>query len=132
MIKNNIKRKDLIYPELCYKIVGTLFNVYNEIGTGHKENYYQKAIAIALQEQKIEFKEQVYCPLKFNGKLVGKYFLDFLIDRKIVLEIKKGNLFLKRNLDQVYEYLKVNNLKLGIIANFTRNGVKFKRIVNIK
>lgn len=70
--------------------------------------------------------------MKYKGAIVGNYFLDFLIENKIVLELKKGDRFSKKDIEQVYAYLKVTGLKLGIIANFTGKGVKFKRIVNIK
>jgi GxxExxY protein len=59
MVKK-LKRKDLIYPELSYTIVGILFEVYNHLGPGHKEKYYQKAVAVALRAAKASFKEQVY------------------------------------------------------------------------
>ena len=129
--KDMIKRNDLIYPELCYKIVGILYDVFNEVGPGHKEVLYQKAISIAFDKNKIHFSEQVYTPLKYQNMQIGKYFLAFLIENKIVLEIKKDSIFRKQNIDQVFSYLRASNLKLGIIANFARNGVKFKRIVNI-
>lgn len=53
-----------------------------------------------------------------------------MIEDKIVLEIKVGNFFLKNNLDQILGYLKISNKKLGILANFTRDGVKFYRVLN--
>ena len=127
-----MNRIDLVYPELSYKVVGILFSVFNEVGYGYQEKYYQRAIAQALQESGIKFKEQVSAPLEFRGKIIGRYFVDFLIDDKIVLEIKRGDRFLKTNIDQVYAYLKRFNLKLGILINFTKSGLKFKRIVNIK
>lgn len=70
--------------------------------------------------------------LKYKGELIGKYRLDFLIDDKIVLEIKKDKLFSKKNIEQTFAYLKSRKLKLGILANFTREGLKFKRIVNLE
>lgn len=80
----------------------------------------------------MKFEEQVSAPLKYRAEKIGQYFLDFLIENKIVLEIKKDNLFRKPNIDQVYAYLKSTGLKLEIIANFTRDGVRFKRIINVK
>lgn len=62
--------------------------------------------------------------------MVGKYFLDFLVEQKIVLEIKKGNHFSKQNITQVKGYLKITNLKLAILANFMPNIVKFFRALN--
>ena len=131
MIKYIIRKKDLLYPDLSYKIVGALFNVYNNIGSGHREKFYQRAIAIELKSIDIPYIEQLYVAIKFKDKIVGKYYLDFLIDNKIVLEIKKGEVFLRKNIEQIFSYLKAKRLKLGILANFTKSGLKFKRIVNI-
>jgi len=69
-------------------------------------------------------------PLKFNDKIVGKYYLDFLIEDKIVLELKRGNIVAVNNIDQVKGYLTALNLKLAIIVSFTFNGVKINRILN--
>lgn len=120
---------NLFYPELSYKIVGILFEVDKQIGYGHRENLYQKAISNQLSTNKISFKEQLKSEIKLDNNPIQCYYLDFLIDNKIILEIKAGNRFNRENVSQVYDYLKAKNLKLGILANFTKQGVKFKRIV---
>jgi len=130
MIMPEIKRKDLIYPELSYKIVGCAFDVYNSLGGGHHEKYYQRALAELFKEKSLNVTQQVYYPLAFNGKIIGKNFLDFLIDDKLIVEIKKGNNFSKKHIDQVLGYLKNSKIKLAILINFGLNGVSFKRIVN--
>lgn len=122
----------VIYPKLSYKIIGCVFEVFKRLGFGYRERYYQNAAAEELRRHNILFEEQVHIPLKYKNKIIGRIFLDFLINNKIILELKTGNFFKKANIDQIYSYLKTRNLKLGIIANFTRNGVKFKRILNIK
>jgi GxxExxY protein len=130
----NIKkvRKDLIYPELSYKIVGILFEVWKDIGYSHREKYIQNAIARCLTKNNIPFRQEIKVDLKFQNDKIGIYFLDFLIDNKIILEIKRREYFSKNDIDQLYAYLKATGLKLGIIAHFTKNGVKAKRIVNIR
>lgn len=125
--KNKI---DLILPELSYKIVGISFEVFNQLGPGYLEKYYQKAIAASLKEAGLTFQEQVYAPFIFKGIKIGKCFLDFLVDNKIILELKVGDRFYENNIKQIYSYLKTNNLQLGMLINFTSSGVKFKRIVN--
>lgn len=77
-----------------------------------------------------KYKEQVCYPMIFKGTKVGNYRLDFLIEEKVVLEIKKGNAFSKKYINQILSYLKISGLKLGILANFGSTGVKFKRIIN--
>lgn len=125
-----IKRQDLLFPELSYQVVGILFEVFKQLGSGFQERYYQRAVAVELRNRGLKFLEQVPIPLNYKTKRIGRYFLDFLIEDKIVLEIKKDKYFSKQNIDQVLGYLKATKLKLGIIANFTSDGLKFKRIVN--
>lgn len=125
-------KKDVLYPELSYKIIGILYDIYNELGYGYQEKYYEKATAKAFEQEGLNYKEQLHVPLEFRTQKIGSYFLDFLVEDKIVLELKKGDKFSKKNIDQVYEYLKAKNLKLGIITQFTSTSLKFKRIVNIR
>ncbi len=121
----------VIYKELSYKLVGVLFSVYNDLGYGYQEKYYQKAVEKYLTDEKLKFKSQVPFKITLKGKEIGKYYLDLLIEEKVIVEIKKGNYFSKKNIEQVKAYLKVTGLKLAIIANFTSKGVNFLRIVNI-
>lgn len=122
-----------MHPELSYRIMGILFEVFKELGAGHKEKYYGNAVAEGLKSVGISFAQELYVPILFNGKVVGRYFLDFLIDGKIVLELKKGDAYSsKKHIEQVFAYLKANGLQLGILAQFTSEGVKYRRIVNLR
>lgn len=125
-------QKNIIYADETYEIIGMMYDIYDEIGFGHKEDFYQKAAAEIFNKNKKKFKEQIRLKVKMGGKEIGEYILDFLYEDKIVIELKQGNGFSKRNINQIYSYLKATNLKLGLLVNFTRNGVKFKRIVNLK
>ena len=127
-----IKRKDLIYSELCYRIMGVLFEVWAKLGFGHKEDFYQRAISSEFKEKNLKAKTQLPAKISYKGKIIGIYYFDFLIEDKVVLEIKVRNYFSKKDIEQLYSYLKAKNLKLGLIAHFTRSGVKFKRIVNLR
>ena len=124
-------REDLILPELSFDIVGCAFDVYNEIGPGHLEKIYQKAFAIALKNKNISFMEQFYAPLFYKGQVIGKHFIDFLIEDKIIVEIKKGNYYSKSNIDQVNQYLISCDLQLALLINFGNEKVHTKRVVNI-
>ncbi len=128
-------REDLVYKDECYIIVGILYKVFKELGGDLLEKHYQKALVIALKDEKINFVQQHPVKLYYNSKFIGVYFLDFLIqigDAKIILEIKKNENYGLKNIKQVNDYLKSLNLKLGILANFTKTGVKYKRIVNLE
>lgn len=127
-----LKRQDLLYPELSYKIVGSLYGVYNLLGPGLPEKYYQKALAEELALRGILFNRELRYAIKYRNRIIGSGYLDFLIDQKIILEIKKGPSFSKGHIDQVLAYLRATNLKLAILANFSSQGIMFKRIINIK
>lgn len=121
-----------MYPELSYKIIGILFNVWSNVGSSHKEVFYQRAVAKDLKLAGFSFVEQLPVKINYRGDVIGKYFFDFLIDGRVVLEIKVRDYFSKKDITQLYSYLRAKDLKLGIIAHFSKTGVKFKRVLNIK
>jgi GxxExxY protein len=125
-------KNNLIYADECYKIIGLVFEVFNKLGSNHKEIFYQKALAESFRNNKIEFKEQLRAKVKYHDKEVGIYIFDFLVFNKIVLELKTKNYFSKSDIEQIYRYLKATNLKLGLIIHFSKDGVKYKRVINIK
>jgi len=116
--------------ELSYKIVGILYDVYNELGSGHREYIYERAIATEFGRRGITFAEQVPTNLTYKGEVIGQYRFDFLVENKIVLELKQGDRFSRKNFEQVTGYLQSKNLPLGLLANFTSNGVVTKRVLN--
>ncbi len=120
----------VILPELSYKIVGAAFGVFNELGWGFTEKDYQRALVEELQSSGLEFQREVYIPLEYKAKNIGKYFADFIVDRKILLELKAVQKFGYVHTQQVLTYLRSAGLKLGILLYFTREGVKYRRILN--
>jgi GxxExxY protein len=124
-------RGDLIYKKECYDIIGIIFEVFNAVGYGYKESFYQKAIANSFSEKKIDFKEQVKARVKYKEKEIGFYIFDFLVFNKIVVELKQKNYFSKKDIDQLYSYLKASKLNLGLLVYFTKEGIRYKRIVNL-
>lgn len=119
----------LFYPKLSYEVVGALYEVYNAIGSGYQEKYYQKALAKELKEKRIDFKEQLPVRLYYKGEKLGIYYFDFLIEDKIILEIKNSSKFYPRDIKQVLGYLRAKNIDLGILACFSKNGLIYKRIL---
>ena len=126
----DLENDKVIYKELSYKIVGVLFNVYNELGYGYQEKYYERAVARCFDETCISYERQASFLIKFHGEIIGRYFIDFIVDNKIVLELKRGNYFSQKNIEQIKGYLAATDLKLAILAHFTSNGVKIFRAFN--
>lgn len=120
----------LVYPEESYALVGCAYAVYNSMGYGHHERNYQRAYALELADRKFCFEKELCVEVRHRGVYVGKYFLDFLVDEKIVVELKVGSEFHPNYIKQVLTYLHITNKRLGIIFLFTPEGLKYRRIVN--
>ncbi len=121
---------EVLYKDLSYQIVGILFDVYNDLGYGYKEKYYEQGTEQYFINQSIKYVRQASYQIVASGKVIAMNYIDFVVDNKIVLELKKGNHFSKQNMDQIKQYLQITGLKLAILANFTPNGVKFIRVLN--
>lgn len=120
----------IIYPDLSYKIIGACFEIHRELGGKYQEKYYQRALEIKLKELGIPFRKELCVPLKFSGQDIGKYFIDFLVNNKVVVELKVVPNFSPIDFKQVSAYLKSNGLKLGILLNFKGSVVTYRRILN--
>jgi len=116
--------------ETTYKINGLLFDTYKALGPYMKEKIYQEYFESLLKKEETKFAREIYAPFKINGKTLCQQYLDFLIDEKIIVELKVDNYFRKIHFEQVNNYLKTSGKKLGILALFTKNGVRIKRVFN--
>lgn len=121
---------DLYYKESSYEIVGCLYEMYNKVGFGYQEKHYQKILAEIFNNKNIEYQRELLGRITFNKKIIAQYYLDFLVDDKIILELKVANDFYTQHINQVLMYLKAHNLRLGILVLITKEGIKIKRIVN--
>ena len=123
---------NLIYKELSYKLIGLAYQIDNEIGFGQDEKIYCDAFEKLLIKNNVNYKRELYAPIKVDNELVAKRYFDFLIDDKIILEIKVGDYSYKKTCSQLFKYLKQSNYQLGLIIRFTKNGISSKRIPNIR
>ena len=130
MTKPELKRDDLIYPELSYKLIGTAFKVFNDTGYGMNEKFYQKIFAKELESENLNFDKEKLIKINYQGEEVGRYFLDFIVDNKIVVELKVRPRFGYVHVKQVMDCLKTTGYKLAILIYFTRDGVKYRRVIN--
>ncbi|OGZ66496.1 MAG: hypothetical protein A3C50_00380 [Candidatus Staskawiczbacteria bacterium RIFCSPHIGHO2_02_FULL_43_16] len=108
----------LLYEKESYKIRKAVFNVYKELGCGHKETVYQKAFYIALLKEELKIEKEKRLPVIFDGANVGTYIPDFLIEEAIIVELKSKSFITKEDTLQFWQYLKSTNYKLGFLINF--------------
>lgn len=120
------------YPlsELTEKIISCAFDVFNELGYGLPEKVYQKALAKSLDDKNLSYDREKYSLIKYKTCIVGKFFLDFLVENKVALELKVRNEIYESDVIQLLNYLKSERSKVGLLLAFTREGVKIKRLIN--
>lgn len=119
----------LLYEDLTYKIRRAVFDVYNTLGYGHKENVYQKALAKELKDLKINYEQEKSLPVKYKQEKVGNYRPDFIVDNKVIIEIKAANFTPKDAVKQLTYYLKGTGYKLGLLVNFGMPRLYIKRVI---
>ncbi|MBU1131766.1 GxxExxY protein [Patescibacteria group bacterium] len=120
-----------IYSDLSREIIGICFSVYNELGAYRYEKIYQKAMAIEFERRNIKFESEVPAKIFYKGVNIGKRRFDFVVDSKVVVELKVRGYPKKTDYEQVHEYLKISKLKLGLLIFFSGKNVKIRRIINL-
>lgn len=121
----------ILYPELSYAIQGAIFFVANTYGKGLKEIVYQKALAEAFTNAKLSFEEQKRINIYSltSGKVLGTYVPDFIVDNKIVLELKASTFTTRENMLQQQSYLKASIYEVGYLINFCTPRLFMKRSI---
>ncbi|MFH1191656.1 MAG: GxxExxY protein [Candidatus Omnitrophota bacterium] len=119
----------VLYKDLSYKLVGCFYEAYNELGPGHKEQIYHEALKICFDGQNIIYNEKKRIRVEFKGKDIGIYEPDFIIDEKIILEIKSVLLMPSVFEKQLYYYLRGTNYKVGYLVNFGSEKIDIRRRV---
>ncbi len=125
------KKVNLLYKDLSYKIRGAAIEVRKNYGPGHKEVLYQRAFAEELGLQEINYEREkpikIYSPK--TEKVIGSYQPDFIIDNKIIIELKALEQMPRKMIDQLYSYLRNSEYELGFLINFGSDGVEIKRVI---
>lgn len=125
----NTNKKEIIYKELSYKIVGLAMEVHNTLGFGFLEKVYENALMILFEKNGIPAQQQAPVKVYFEGQVVGDYYADILVDNKIILELKAVNRILDVHRAQVLNYLRATEIKLAMILNFGKRSFEYERFV---
>jgi GTP-binding protein LepA len=119
----------LLYEDITYKIRGAAFKVKKELGLGHKEGVYHKALEKEFSNQGLSFESEKRLSVRYEGEKVGTYQPDFVVEDKITIELKALPKIAKPQQEQLWSYLKGGDYKLAMLVNFGSTDVEFKRIV---
>lgn len=122
-------RTNIVYPELSYNVMGAIFEVHKQLGPGFLESIYEKALIEELSSRGMNVETQKLIDLIYKDKKVGVHRLDLVIDDKIVVELKAVERFSPHHRAQLTSYLKASGHKLGILVNFSKSKVEYRRVL---
>jgi GxxExxY protein len=121
---------NLLYEDLTEKIRQSAFEVHSYFGNGYLEKVYENALFRKLNKQELNCKQQVPLKVYFeDGVVVGEYFADLIVEDKILIELKTVEKLDKIHFAQLKNYLKTTQFKLGLLINFGKSILEFKRVI---
>lgn len=127
-IGDGLDRAMGINDELTHTIIGCAMKVHNTLGNGFQEVIYQRALAIELKRNEISFLREQEIPIFYEGHEIGSRRADFLIEKKVLLELKALIKLEDVHLAQALNYLTAYNLEIGLLINFGAAKLEFKRL----
>ena len=122
-------RHRLVHEDETRRIIGCAMEVLNTLGHGLLEKPYENALVVEFQQQGIPYKQQPRFDVVYKGIKVGEYVPDLIVFDMVVVDTKVIEKITDHEIGQVLNYLKITGLKLGLVINFRRARLEWKRIV---
>lgn len=120
----------LIYKEESYDIIGKCMEVHKNLGSGFLEIVYKDALEYEFKNAEIPYEREKEYIVNYKGRILPhKFYADFVVFNKIILEVKGISGISDEHIAQTINYLKVSGNKLGLIVNFGELSLNYKRIV---
>ena len=120
----------MLHKEISGKILEASFEVGNELGIGFIESVYENALVIALRDKGFEVKTQVPLKVIFRGNVVGDFYADLLVERKIIVELKAVKKMGNEHFAQILNYLRATGIEVGLVINFGNPKIEYRRFDN--
>lgn len=118
------------YQDESYAVIGASIEVHKQLGRGFLESVYKEALQHEFKQRGIQFEKEKKFEIKYKDIVLDHYYIaDFVIDNKIILEIKAHEGAIDSHYRQVINYLAVTNLKLGLLVNFGEDSLVYRRVV---
>jgi GxxExxY protein len=128
--KLRAQMKDIIYKEECFKLIGICIEVHNNLGAGFLEIVYKDAIEYELKKANISYEREKQYEVNYKGIILPhRFYADFVVLDKIILEVKAVQTIPDEFVAQAINYLKVSDNRLALIVNFGELKMNYKRIV---
>ena len=120
----------MIQDQLTYDVIGCAMKVHNTLGSGFQEVIYQRCLAIEMDRAGLDFGREVEQPIYYEGIEVGTRRADFIVDNRIVVELKALTALEDIHIAQVRNYVRVYGFQTGLLLNFGASRLEYKRIFN--
>lgn len=120
----------LKYSDITEKLIGCAMRVHQKMKNGYLESVYQNCLAIELDKAGVRYTKEVELPIYYEEVKVGKRRVDFLIEEKIIVELKAQVELNNAHLAQGLNYLETHNLEIGLLINFGSKSLQFRRLIN--
>jgi len=120
------------HSEITEKVIGASMKVHQKMRNGYQERIYHSCLSIELKKSGLAFSEEVELPIFYENTEVGKRRADFLVENKIIVEIKAVSELTDTHLAQALNYLEVLHLEIGLLINFGAKSLEFRRVINNK
>jgi GxxExxY protein len=114
---------------LTSSIIGAAFEVSSSLGHGFFEGVYQKALLRELSIRGLSVAEEVPFEVIYKGATLGRYYCDLLVEKMIVVELKAIDRLNSTHVGQLPNYLKACGLHVGLLFNFGRPRLEYKRVL---
>lgn len=122
--------KKLPYFELTGSILNCCFEVMKELGPGFLENVYKNALLIGMRQKGLQVEVERSFEVVFRGNVIGRYRADLIVEQTVIVELKCCESLGKEHQAQLFNYLKVSQLPIGLLVNFRRGKLGWKRLQN--
>jgi GxxExxY protein len=120
---------ELLHKEITEQIIGAAFEVYNHLGYGFLEKVYQRAMQVELQGRGLKADLESKIKVYYKGTIVGDYQADVFVQDCVIVELKVAKEYQPADEPQLLNELKATGIKVGLLINFGRTKVEFKRLV---
>ena len=121
---------DLLYSELTRSIIGAAMEVHKVLGAGFVESVYEEALAIEFDSRKVPYERQKSVDILYKGRLAKQFVCDFVVESKIIVELKAIRTLSDTETAQVLNYSKGTGLSLGLLLNFGASSLQYKRVIS--
>ena len=122
----------LQHEQITRAVIGSAFEVINELGSGFLKSFYEKALLLALRQKGLFAVSQYPAKVMFRGECVGDYYADIFVEEKVIVEFKAVKAIAAEHQAQVINYLNATGIEVGLLINLGSSRLEYKRFTRSK